>query len=421
LSNEEPGFLSKAMAPFLVLFTGQTFSLFGSRLVQFALVWHLTELTKSPSVLATASIAALLPQVFIGPFAGALVDRWNRKVVMMVADSLIALSIFFLSFMFSVGRVEVWHIYAVMMFRAAGGAFQWPAMQASTSMMVSRKHLSRVAGLNQALSGLVAVSAPPLGALLLAIMPIQYVLVIDVLTAIFAVGPLMFIKVPQPEHDTGSARGVLGDMKEGFQWIFKQKGLLVIMLMSLCINMVTTPTFTMLPLLITEFFKGGAIELAWVQSANGVGMILGGITLGVWGGFKSKINTAFSGLFVAGIGLLVFSRTPADMLWIGVASMFVFGFMNSIANSSFFSVLQALIPHDMQGRVFTLIMSTSVAVSPIGLAIAGPVIELTGLRFWFVISGVVFMLGSLVGFTVPLVRTLEEDWERQLAEKEASE
>jgi DHA3 family macrolide efflux protein-like MFS transporter len=409
------------MTPFLVLFTGQAFSLFGSRLVQFALVWYLTELTKSPSVLATASIAALLPQVFIGPFAGALVDRWDRRVVMMVADSLIALSILFLALMFSVGRVEVWHIYAVMMFRAAGGAFQWPAMQASTSMMVPREHLSRVAGLNQSLSGLVAVSAPPLGALLLAVMPIEYVLVIDVLTAILAVGPLVFIKVPQPEQDAGSARGVLGDMKEGFQWIFKQKGLLVIMLMSLCINMVTTPTFTMLPLLITEFFKGGAIELAWVQSANGVGMILGGLALGVWGGFKSKINTAFSALFVASLGLLLFSRTPADMLWIGVAAMFVFGFMNSIANSSFFSVLQALIPHDMQGRVFTLIMSTSVAVSPLGLAIAGPVIEVTGLRFWFVISGIVFMLGSMVGFTVPIVRTLEEDWERQLAKKDAAE
>jgi len=409
------------MTPFLVLFTGQAFSLFGSRLVQFALVWHLTELTKSPSVLATASIAALLPQVFIGPFAGALVDRWDRRVVMMVSDSLIALSILFLALMFNVGRVEVWHIYAVMMFRAAGGAFQWPAMQASTSMMVPRKHLSRVAGLNQSLSGLVAVSAPPLGALLLAIMPIEYVLGIDVLTAILAVGPLVFIKVPRPEHDGSSARGVLGDMKEGFQWIFKQKGLLVIMLMSLCINMVTTPTFTMLPLLITEFFNGGAIELAWVQSANGVGMILGGLILGVWGGFKSKINTAFSALFLASIGLLAFSRTPADMLWIGVVSMFVFGFMNSIANSSFFSVLQSLIPHEMQGRVFTLIMSSSVAVSPLGLALAGPIVEVTGLRFWFVISGFVFMIGSLVGFTVPVVRTLEEDWERQLAEKDTAE
>lgn len=421
VEENKSAFLSKAMAPFLVMFVGQAFSLFGSRLVQFALVWHLTELTKSPSVLATASIAALLPQVFIGPFAGALVDRWNRKTVMMVADSLIALSILLLAFMFSVDRVEVWHIYAVMMFRAAGGAFQWPAMQASTSMMVQRENLSRVAGLNQSLQGIVAISAPPLGALLLSVISIEYVLAIDVLTAVFAVGPLIFINVPQPEHTDGVARSVLGDMREGFQWIFQQKGLLVIMLMSLCINMVVTPSFTMLPLLITEYFKGGAAQLAWVQSANGLGMIMGGIILGIWGGFESKVNTAFSALFVGGLGILMFSLTPADMLWFGIASIFVFGFMNSISNSSFFSVLQALIPHDMQGRVFTLIMSTSVAVSPLGLAIAGPIVERTGLRFWFVISGIVFIIGSLVGFLVPTVRKLEEDWTRQITEEDTSE
>ena len=90
MEEEEVGFLTKTMAPFLVMFFGQAFSLFGSRLVQFALVWYLTEQTKSPTVLATASIAALLPQVFIGPFAGALVDRWNRKTVMMIADTIVA-------------------------------------------------------------------------------------------------------------------------------------------------------------------------------------------------------------------------------------------------------------------------------------------------------------------------------------------
>ncbi len=405
------------MAPFLVMFSGQAFSLFGSRLVQFALVWYLTEQTKSPTVLATASIAALLPQVFIGPFAGALVDRWDRKKVMMVADTLVALSVLLLAFIFSTGRIQVWHIYAVMMFRAAGGAFQWPAMQASTSMMVSKNHLSRVAGLNQSLNGLVAISAPPAGALLLELIPIEYVLAIDVATAILAVGPLLFITVPHPEQDGGSARGVIGDMKEGFRWIMSQKGLLIIMLMSLCINMIITPSFTMLPLLITEVFMGGAIELAWIQSANGVGMILGGIILGVWGGFKSKVTTAFSGLFMASIGLLLFSQTPPGMLWMAVGSVFIFGFMNSIANSSFFSVLQAMIPHEMQGRVFTLIMSTSVAVSPIGLAIAGPVVEVTGLRFWFMMSGIMFMIGSGVGFLVPQVRSLEEAWEKSLTEE----
>lgn len=417
MDNEEPGFLSKSMAPFLVLFSGQAFSLFGSRLVQFALVWYLTEQTKSPTVLATASIAALLPQVFIGPFAGALVDRWNRKTVMMVADTLVALSVLLLAFIFTTGRIQVWHIYAVMMFRAAGGAFQWPAMQASTSMMVSKTHLSRVAGLNQSLNGLVAISAPPAGALLLELMPIEYVLAIDVVTAILAVGPLLFIAVPQPENKGNSARGVLGDMKEGFTWVLSQRGLLIIMLMSLCINLFTTPTFTMLPLLITEVLNGGAIELAWVQSANGLGMILGGIVLGIWGGFKSKVNTAFSGLLLASVGLLLFSQTPPNKLWMGVASIFIFGFMNSIANSSFFSLLQAMIPHEMQGRVFTLIMSTSVAVSPLGLAIAGPVVEVTGLRFWFVISGVAFMIGSGVGFLAPQVRGLEDAWVNALSEE----
>jgi DHA3 family macrolide efflux protein-like MFS transporter len=336
---------------------------------------------------------------------------------MMIADTLVALSVLFLALIFRTGSIQVWHIYAVMMFRAAGGAFQWPAMQASTSMMVPKEHLSRVAGLNQSLNGLVAISAPPVGALLLELISIEWILTIDVATAILAVGPLLFITVPQPDHKAGSATGVLGDMKEGFTWILSQKGLLIIMLMSLCINLFTTPTFTMLPLLITEVLQGGAIELAWIQSANGLGMIIGGIVLGVWGGFKSKVNTAFSGLLMASVGLLLFSQTPPNMLWMGVASIFIFGFMNSIANSSFFSLLQAMIPHEMQGRVFTLIISTSVAVSPLGLAIAGPVVKVTGLRFWFVISGIAFMFGSGVGFLVPQVRKLEEAWETALAEE----
>jgi DHA3 family macrolide efflux protein-like MFS transporter len=206
-------------------------------------------------------------------------------------------------------------------------------------------------------------------------------------------------------------------MKEGFKWIFRQKGLLIIMLMSLFINLFTTPSFTMLPLLITEVLQGGAIHLAWIQSSNGFGMIAGGVVLGVWGGFKSKVTTAFSGLFMASIGLLLFSQTPPGMFWVGIVAIFIFGFMNAIANSSFFSVLQALIPNEMQGRVFTLIMSTSVAVSPLGLAIAGPVVDITGLRFWFLISGIMFMIGSFVGFLVPQVRKLEETWEKALTEE----
>jgi DHA3 family macrolide efflux protein-like MFS transporter len=415
--SDEVGFFSKQMRPFLIIFSGQSFSIFGTRLVQFALVWYLTSTTGSAQVLTTASIVALLPQVLIAPFAGAFVDRWNRRRVMMLSDSLIAAGVLVLAVLFAFHRVEVWHIYAIMLFRSAGGAFQWPAMQASTSMMVSKQHLSRVAGLNQSLQGLVNIVAPPAGALLLDILPMQYVLAVDVITAVFAVGPLFFIPVPQPERGDESARGVLKEMKEGLTWLWSMKPIVMIMGISLMINLVTTPAFTLLPLMITKYFKGGAIELAWVQSANGVGMILGGIALGIWGGFKSRARTAFTALFIGGLGILGFSQTPADMFMLGICFVFVFGFMNAIGNSSFFSVLQSIVPFEIQGRVFTLIMATSTAVAPIGLFIAGPVADIMGIRFWFVIAGAMILVGSSLGFIIPGIKQLEEAYEAAESEE----
>ena len=415
--TEEAGFLSKQMRPFLLIFSGQAFSLFGSRLVQFSLVWYLTSQTGSAQVLTTASIVAIVPQVLIGPFAGALVDRWNRRRVMMISDSLIAAAIMLLAVMFALGKVEIWHIYLVMLFRSVGGAFQWSAMQASTSMMVPRHHLSRIAGLNQSLQGLVIIVAPPTGALFLEILPIQYVLALDVLTAILAVGPLVFISIPQPERDATNAKGVLSDMREGFSWLWSKKPLVIIMGISLMINLVITPAFTLLPLLITTYFKGGAIELALVQSANGLGMILGGITLGIWGGFKSKSRTAFTAILIGSFGLIGFSQIPADMFWLGVFFIFVFGFMNAIGNSSFFSVLQTVVPFEIQGRVFTLVMATSGAIAPIGLAIGGPVAELVGIRFWFVIAGINIFIGSLLGLIIPGIKNLEKELQAPQSEE----
>jgi len=406
--SEDTGFLSKQMHPYLVIFSGQAFSLFGSRLVQFALVWYLTSQTGSAQVLATASIAAIIPQVVLAPFAGAFVDRWNRKRVMMVSDSLIAATVLVLAGLFVIDRVEVWYIYAVMLIRSTGAAFQWPAMQASTSMMVPRQQLPRIAGLNQSLQGLVSIVAPPLGAVLLEMFPIEYVIAVDVLTAIMAVGPLVFIAVPQPERKDLSARGVLSDMREGFSWIWSKKPLVQIMMISLVINMVTNPAFSLLPLLVTDYFNGGAIELAWIQSANGLGMILGGLALGVWGGFKSKSKTAFSAITVAGLGLLGFSQTPGGLLWLGICFVFIFGFMNSIGNSSFMTVLQTMIPHEMQGRVFTLVMATSIAVAPLGLTIAGPVAERLGVRSWFLVSGCVIVAGALFGLFSPGIKSFEQ-------------
>lgn len=399
---------SQSLRNFFIIFTGQTISLVGSRLVQFSLVWWLTQQTGSANVLAFASIMAILPQAILGPFAGVLVDRWNRKRVMLFADTGIALVTVALALLYASGMVQIWHIYALMFIRSLGGAFHWTSMQASTSLMVPREQIARVAGLNQSVSGIASIVAPPMGALLIEILPIQYVLGIDIVTAVFAIVPLLVIHVPQPPQQLSRAKTVLEDLRGGLNYVMEWKGLLIIMVMSLTINLLISPAFSLLPLLITSYFKGGALELAWIQSANGLGMILGGLLLGIWGGFKSRVKTAFVALVIAGVSILGFSQTPPDFFPLAVVSIFIFGVTNSIANSSFFAALQTLVPPEVQGRVFTLAMAASTIAQPIGLAVAGPVSEILSIRSWFVIGGVSFIVMAVLSFSTPAVMKLED-------------
>jgi DHA3 family macrolide efflux protein-like MFS transporter len=406
MSSERP------MGPFIVIFAGQAFSLFGSRLVQFALVWWITETTGLASTLAFASIVAMLPQVLLGPFAGALVDRWNRKTVMMVSDSFIALVVVALAFLYGTGAIRLWHVFLAMFTRSLGGAFQWPAMQATTTMMVDRESLSRVAGMNQSLMGLAAIVAPPLGAFLMQVIPIQTILLIDVATAVLAVGSLFIIKVPQPSRELTEVlrlKTILSDMREGAVFVWRWKGLRIIMGMSMLINFLMNPAFSLLPLVVTNHFNGGAVELGWLQSANGVGMIAGGLLLGAWGGFKKRVVTAMTSLVISGVFIVIFSFMPPELFLVAIGCVFVFAVFNAMANGTFFSSLQAVIPPEMQGRVFTILMSLSGGMTPIGLAFAGPVSDSLGLFIWFRIGGVVLALMGAAAFFIPAVMNLEEE------------
>ena len=189
---------------FWTIWTGQALSLVGSQASQFALVWWLTEKTGSPAVLTTATLLALLPAVVLGPFIGALVDRWSRRTIMMASDTAVALATLMLAVAFASDSVRVWHVYLALFVRAAVGTFQFPAAQASTSLMVPPEQLARVAGLNQMLQGGMIVVAPPIGALLLGVLPMPGVLAVDVLTALLAIGTLTVIAIPQPGRTTAA-------------------------------------------------------------------------------------------------------------------------------------------------------------------------------------------------------------------------
>ncbi len=301
----------KSLRPFFTLWGGQAISLFGSQMVQFALIWWLTQETGSATILAAASLVGLLPQVILGPFVGVLVDRWPRRWVMFVADSLVALASLLLAYLFWSGAVEIWHVFALLFIRALGGAFHWPAMQASTPLMVPAEQLTRIQGLNQMLQGGMSIVAAPLGALLVSLLTMPALLMIDVTTALFAIVPLLFIMVPQPkkadtpanEDGAASKTSFWTEMRLGFRYILSWPAVLMLMGMAMLINFLLTPLAALQPILVTQHFQGEAIHLGILEAAFGVGIVAGGILLGVWGGFQKRVYTSLVGFLVrAGSG-----------------------------------------------------------------------------------------------------------------------
>ncbi len=400
-------------APFFTIWTGQAFSLLGSQLVQFSLIWWLTKTTGSATVLATASLVGLLPQVVLGPFIGALVDRWNRRVIMILADSAIALATLGLAVLFWSGEVEFWHVYLLMFIRSVAGGFHWPAMQASTSLMVPGEHLARVQGLNQMLQGGMNILSAPLGAVLLDVLTVQGILMIDIGTATLAILPLFFIQVPQPPRSeaarlSGKKSSLWQDFRLGLHYVLSWPGLVIIGVMATLINFLLNPAFALTPLLVTDHFDGGAMQLAGLESILGIGVVVGGILLGVWGGFRRRILTSLVGLLGIGLGSVLLGVAPAAAYPLALAACFILGFSMPITNGPLFAAIQAVVAPEMQGRVFTLIGSASAAMSPVGLIIAGPVADRFGVQTWYIVGGIVSIAMSVVAYFIPAVMRLEE-------------
>lgn len=400
---------SRWQARFFTIWGGQALSMFGTSLVQFAMVWWLTQTTGSATALAFATLAAILPGVLLGPLAGALVDRWNRRAVMIVADAVAALGVLALAALFASGAIQVWHVYVVILLRATMQVFQLPAMQASTSLMVPPGQLTRVAGLNQMLQGLTMIAAPPIGALLLSVAAVQSILLIDVATALLGILPLLFLRIPQPPAAAPAARlSVLGDMRAGLAYVLAWPGMLLLICMAAAINLLVAPAMSLQPILVTRHFGGDAAGLALLQSALGVGIIVGGALLGVWGGFRRRIHTSLLGLAGLGAGLITIGLMPAGAFWGAVAAMGLVGITVVLTNGPLMAVMQATVAPEMQGRVLTLVNSVSGAMAPLGLVLAGPAADRLGVQAGYLAGGALCVLMAAAAALTPVVVGLEE-------------
>jgi len=392
---------------FIPVWVAQAFSLLGSGLVQFALVWWLAKETDSASVLALATTAAILPEIVLSPFAGALVDRWNRKRIMIYADLFVALATAVLALIFFAGWIQHWHIYALMFARALGGLFHWPAMQASTSMMVPDEHLARVAGINQSLRGILSIATPPLAALLITFMPIFGILMIDIVTAAIAVTLLFFIHIPQPAaaktDGAVTVRSVFSDVAAGFRYMRAWPGMMLLLAMACLVNFVAFPTNTLMPLLITRHFNGGAWHFSAIESVFGVGVIIGGLLLGVWGGFKNRIYTTLAGLIGMGLSFVLIASAPGHLFGMALVGMAAGGMMNVMTNGPLFAIVQSKVAHEMQGRVLTLIGTFAMAMGPVSMLLAAPLSDHFGIKLWFWATAITLVLVGAAGFFVPIL------------------
>jgi DHA3 family macrolide efflux protein-like MFS transporter len=295
--------------------------------------------------------------------------------------------------------------------RALGGAFHFPAMAASTPLMVPNEQLTRINGLNQSLQGVNSLVAPPVGALLLSILPTQGILLIDVGTAMLAILPLLFLSVPQPERQEEEHPEVkpslFKDVRNGLDYIRTIPGFIAIILMAFFLNFLLIPTTALVPLLVTKHFGKGAMELGLLESAMGIGIIAGGILLSIWGGFRKKIATSLAGIIGLGIGVMLVGLAPANFFLLAILGNITLGFMLPMANGPIGALMQAIVRPDMQGRVMSLVNSGATAISPLGLLIAGPFSDWLGIRVWFWAGGILCVMIAIAAFFRPVIMNVE--------------
>ena len=398
-SNWQPRFWS--------IWIGQALSLIGSSLTQFVLLWWITSTTNSASALAIAGVMALLPQALLGPLGGTLADRLPRRLIMIVSDSITALCMIVLVLLFSSNTVQIWHIYVLMFIRSSMQAFQSPAASASTANLVPNSWLPRVAGLNQSLQGIMTIAAAPLGALALAWLPLQGALMIDVVTAILGISPLVFYSVPQPKETQNKTSSVWNDFREGVRFVARDRGLLTLYTILGLVILTLMPTFSLTPLLVKQHFGGGINEVALMEGLSGVGMIVGGVLISIFPAKRPILILMVS--FVVSCGTVALTALAgSNAFWLAIVWWVVSGLTFSTGNAPMMSVLQTVVPNHMQGRVLSLMSTIMGLAGPIGLAIAAPLGEAFGVRSVFIGGGVLSALVCLLALFSPAMWKLEK-------------
>jgi MFS family permease len=423
------------MFGFSIVWVGQLVSVLASSMTGFALTIWMFQQTRSATAMGFMQVCFITPFLLISPFAGALVDRYNRKLMMMVSDLVAVTATCGILILQATGHLQFWHLYVATVVEGLGASFQWPAYLAAISTMVPKEKYTRANGMMSLVDSGPAIFAPMLAGALLPVLGLTGILIFDVVTFLLAIATLLVVTVPQPERtvEGEAGRGKLWqEAIFGFKYIFRRRPLLSLLLVILALNLVQGLSGPLFAPMILSRTGDDSVAFGTTQSAWAIGGVVGGLVMSAWGGFKRRIRSMLIGwtvFAVFGQILLGMGRgLPIWVLGIVIASM-SFPLSQGASNA----IWQAKVAPDVQGRVFSARCFIAWFTDPISPIMAGTLADLVtepamqssswlssafgwlvgtgpgaGMALQYVISGVGWLAILLLACFIPSIRNVED-------------
>ena len=386
------------MFGFTIVWLGQIVSVLASAMSQFGLTIWMYEKTESATALGLMQVFFITPFLIISPIAGVMVDRHNRKVMMMVSDLIAGIATIAILIFQALGILEFWHLYVTSIIYGLGMAFQWPAYSAAISTMVPKEQYGRANGMMSLIDAGPGVIAPLLAGALLPIIGLTGILFFDVATFILAIGALSIVHVPQPQRTQEGEQGKGSIWKEaayGFKYIFARPSLLGLQLTFFIGNLFSGISFTLLVPMVLSRTANDSVMLGSVLTAGAVGGLIGGIAMSAWGGFKRRVHGVLAGWMVTGIGMAILGLVGGLPIWI--TGMILSSIVIPLVNGSNQAIWQSKVAPDVQGRVFSARRLIAWFAQPIAPIIAGTMADYLIEPQMRVTSALSETFGGLVG------------------------
>jgi DHA3 family macrolide efflux protein-like MFS transporter len=352
------------------------------------------------------TLAFLLPQSLLGLISGVFVDRWSRKLTMILADSFIALCTLAIAIMFFEEKIEIRYIYLLLILRSIGSAFHAPAMQASVPLLAPADQLARVAGISQMINSMCNIVGPLLGAFLLGFFHVSYILLLDVVGALIACSSLLFVHIPNPERKEKTKLNIWKDLWEAANGVRAVKGLVSLFLISVLATFVIMPVSVLFPLLTLIHFSGSTFQVGIIEMVWGGGMLLGGGIIGIWALKINKVILINAMYLLLGFTFFFSGLLPAEGYILFVIFSFFGGMAGSIYHASFVAVIQLRVAPEILGRVFSTYSSVNLFPSMLGLLGTGFLADTIGISTTFLISGLIICLLGIISYFLPTMLSL---------------